>query len=78
MNKAIDKYLQLLEARDKKWIQKAIEKPGALHQALDVPKGEKIPAKKLKVKDSDSPRVKKMKTLAKTLKKISAKKKSKK
>ena len=30
-----------------KFIQKAIKKPGALHQALGVPKGEKIPAKKL-------------------------------
>lgn len=77
MDKAIDKYLQLLEARDKKWIQKAVGEPGALHKALDVPKGEKIPSKKLKVKDTDSTRVKKMKTLAKTLKKISAKKKSK-
>jgi hypothetical protein len=31
----------------KKWIQKAIKKPGALHQELGVPKGKKIPAKKL-------------------------------
>lgn len=31
----------------KKWIQKAIKKPGALHQALGVPKGKKIPEKKL-------------------------------
>jgi hypothetical protein len=30
-----------------KWIQKAIKKPGALHKQLGVPKGEKIPAKKL-------------------------------
>ena len=30
-----------------KWIQKAIKKPGALHEQLGVPMGEKIPAKKL-------------------------------
>lgn len=32
---------------DKKWIAGAIKKPGALHKELGVPKGEKIPAKKL-------------------------------
>ena len=31
----------------KKWIQKAIKKPGALRKALGVKKGEDIPAKKL-------------------------------
>ena len=31
----------------KKWIQGAIKHPGALHEELGVPKGEKIPAKKL-------------------------------
>lgn len=30
-----------------KWIQKAIDKPGALKAALHVPEGKKIPAKKL-------------------------------
>ena len=30
-----------------KWIQKAIKKPGALREAMDVKKGEKIPAKQL-------------------------------
>ena len=29
------------------FIQKAIKKPGALHEQMGVPKGEKIPAKKL-------------------------------
>ena len=32
---------------DKKFIQKAIKKPGALRKSLNVKKGEKIPAKKL-------------------------------
>lgn len=31
-----------------KWIQKAIKHKGALHEELGVPKGKKIPAKKLK------------------------------
>ena len=31
----------------KKWIQKAIKKPGALRSSLGVKKGKKIPAKKL-------------------------------
>jgi hypothetical protein len=34
-------------AEDKKWIQGAIKKPGALHKELGVPEGKKIPAKKL-------------------------------
>lgn len=32
---------------DKKFIQKAIKHPGALHKELGVPEGKKIPAKKL-------------------------------
>ena len=31
----------------KDWIAGAVGKPGALHKELGVPKGEKIPAKKL-------------------------------
>ena len=31
---------------DKKWIQKAIKKPGALRKSLGIKKGKKIPAKK--------------------------------
>ena len=30
-----------------KWIEKAIENPGALHKEMKVPEGKKIPAKKL-------------------------------
>ena len=33
---------------DKKFIQKAIKKPGALRKSLGVKKGEKIPTSKLK------------------------------
>lgn len=31
----------------KNWIKGAIKKPGALHEDLGVPKGQKIPAAKL-------------------------------
>lgn len=54
--------------------RKAIEKPGSLHRALGVPKGEKIPASKLKIKSTDSPKMKRRKILAKTLKKLRKKK----
>jgi len=53
----------------KNWIAGAIKRPGALHAALNVPKGEKIPADKLAgAIRSGSTRVKKMANLAKTLK----------
>lgn len=56
-------------SRGGKWIQGAIKHPGALHRALGVPEGEKIPAKKMaKAKDSSDPRVRKMAALAHTLK----------
>lgn len=32
---------------DKKWIQGAIKKPGALHEEMGIPEGQKIPADKL-------------------------------
>lgn len=55
------------------WIQGAIKKPGALHKALKVPKGEKIPAKKLaKAEHSKNPRIRKEANLAKTLKRFNS------
>lgn len=54
----------------KKWIQKAIKNPGALHKALGVKAGEKIPASKLAIKESDSPLMRRRKNLAKTLKRL--------
>jgi len=55
----------------KKWIQKAIKKPGALHKDLGVPKGKKIPASKLKkAEHSKNPKVRKRAALAETLKKL--------
>jgi len=34
-------------ARQKKWIQSAIKRPGALHRQLGIPEGKKIPREKL-------------------------------
>jgi hypothetical protein len=63
-------------AKDKDWIQKAIKKPGALRKSLGVKAGDKITAKELsKASKSKSPTTRKRAALAKTLKKISAKRK---
>ena len=60
-----------MPSEPKKWINKAINRPGALHKALGVPKDKKIPEKKLaKAEKSANPRIKKEATLAKTLRGI--------
>ena len=53
-----------------KWIQKAIKKPGALHKQLGVPKGEKIPEKKLEAAEKKGGKLGKRAHLAETLKRI--------
>ena len=56
---------------EKKWIQGAIKKPGALRKALHVKAGENIPASKLKkAEHSKNPTLKKRANLAETLKKM--------
>lgn len=55
---------------DKKWIQKAIKKPGALHKELGVPEGKKIPAKKLKAAAKKGGKLGQRARLAETLKKM--------
>jgi hypothetical protein len=56
-------------AKGGKWIQGAIKHPGALHMALKVPKGHKIPEMKLeKASHSSSPVMRKRANLALTLK----------
>ena len=53
------------------WIQKAIKHPGALHKALRIPKGTKIPEGRLeKAEHSRSPLMRKRAHLAETLKKL--------
>jgi len=68
-------YLSEKKAENDKWIAGAVKKKGSLHKALDVPEDKKIPASKLEIKVDDSPKMKKRKVLAQTLKKISKKKK---
>jgi len=54
--------------KPKNWIQKAIKRPGALHRALDVPEGKKIPAKKMKkALHSTNTRVRQEANMARTL-----------
>lgn len=54
-----------------KWIQKAIEHPGALRKSLHVAEDKNIPAKKLeKAAHSDNPTLAKRANLAMTLKKL--------
>jgi len=60
---------------DKKWIQKAIKKPGALRQALGVKKGQDIPAKKLKEAAKKPGKLGERARLAKTLRGMNKKKK---
>lgn len=54
----------------KKWIQKAIKHPGALHKELGVPQGKKIPAKKLASAAKKGGTLGKRARLAETLKKL--------
>jgi len=53
----------------KDWISGAIKRPGALHEALHVKQGQKIPASKLeKAEHSSNKRIRAEANLAKTLK----------
>jgi hypothetical protein len=53
-----------------KWIQDAIKHPGSLHKALHVPKGEKIPEKKLHAAEQKGGKLAKKAHLAETLKRM--------
>jgi hypothetical protein len=65
----------MADKKKKKWIGKSIKHPGALHRALGVPEGEKIPAEKLeKAAHSDNPTMRKRAALAQTMKGFSHKK----
>ena len=59
--------------KDKKWIQKAVKKPGALRKALGVKKGEDIPAKKLAAAAKKPGKLGQRARLAETLKKMNKK-----
>ena len=76
--KLIDKIVKPEARRDARkngganWIADATKHKGALHKALGVPAGEKIPEKKMaKAEHSGNPHVRKMANLAETLKGMS-------
>lgn len=53
------------------WIKGAIKNPGALHRALGVPQGQKIPADKMAAaRHSRSAKIKREAILASTLSKL--------
>ena len=54
----------------KKWIQKAIKKPGSLRKSLGVKKGQKIPTSKLNAAAKQGGKLGARARLAKTLKKL--------
>jgi|TARA_Y100000593_G_scaffold51637_1_gene96981 hypothetical protein len=57
----------VIKAKDGKWIQKAIKKPGALRQSLGVKKGKDIPMSKLNVAAKKKGKMGQRARLAKTL-----------
>jgi len=58
----------------KKWIQKAIKHPGALHKQLGVKQGTKIPAGKLAKAASKGGKLGRRARLAQTLSRLRGKK----
>lgn len=61
---------QMTEAEQEKWIQKAVQKPGALHKQMHVPQDEKIPVDKLKAAAEKGGKLGKRARLALTLRKL--------
>jgi hypothetical protein len=59
----------------KKWISAAIRHPGALHMEMHVPKGQKIPAKRLAAAAKKGGKLGRRARLAQTLKGFRHKKK---
>jgi len=55
---------------ERKWIQSAIKKPGALRKSLGVKKGEKIPMSKLNAAAKKPGKMGQRARLAKTLRKM--------
>ncbi len=55
---------------NKKWIQSAIKKPGALRKTLGVKEGEKIPLSKLKAASKQPGKTGQRARLAMTLRKM--------
>ena len=69
INNLQDAYLKMYQVDEaEKWIQKAIEKPGALSKQLGVPEKENIPAEKLAAAAKKGGKLGKRARLAMTLK----------
>lgn len=62
--------VNLQPLKEEKWIQKAIEKPGALHKQMGVPADEKIPVADLKAAAEKGGKLGKRARLAMTLRKL--------
>ena len=71
--RTIDGKKDLEKAKDGKWIQKAIKKPGSLRKSLGVKEGEKIPAGKLAAAAKKPGKMGQRARLAQTLKKMKKK-----
>ncbi|MGE4118954.1 MAG: hypothetical protein AB7F29_13860 [Candidatus Nitrosocosmicus sp.] len=68
----------MADKKDSNWIQKANIKKGALSKKLGVPEDKNIPMAKLdKAAKSSNPKTRKQAVLAKTFKKMAAKRKGK-
>lgn len=63
-----------MKRSNKKWIQKAIKKPGSLRKRVGVKKDEKIPLKTLRELAEKGGKVGRRARLALTLRKLSSKK----
>jgi hypothetical protein len=61
--------------KTRKWIQKAIKKPGALRRQLKVKKGQKIPISKLKAAAKKGGKLGRRARLVLTLRKLRKRKK---
>ena len=58
---------------DKKWVQGAIKKPGALHSELGIPEGQKIPLGTLKTAAAHNGKEGERARFAETLRKMKKK-----
>jgi len=61
----------------RKWIQKAIKRPGGLHRSLGVPKGKRIPVSRIRAAAKRGGRVGRQARLALTLRKITSRRRRK-
>jgi len=61
-------------SKQRRWIQKAIKRPGALHRQLGIPQGKKIPVSVLRAAAKKGGKLGKRARLALTLRKLNRRK----